>query len=71
MFFSMFFLSFLKDINDIISQVSKYYESRFNMKKFTRFLDVPIVFSAGGFDEKLKFAENSKKNVKLLTLEDL
>ncbi len=33
--------------------------------------DYVYLFSAGGFDEKLKFAENSKKNVKLLTLEDL
>lgn len=33
--------------------------------------DYIYLFSAGGFDEKLKFAENSKKNLKLLTLENL
>ena len=33
--------------------------------------DYVYLFSTGGFDEKLRFAENSKKNMKLLTLDNL
>lgn len=60
MFFSMFFLSFLKDINDIISQVSKYYESRFNMKKFTRFVFLTLIAGAIGLGIYI-YKENNLK----------
>ncbi len=43
----------------------------FNAKQAKLKTDYIYLFSAGGFDEKLRFAENSKKNLKLLTLEDL
>ena len=34
-------------------------------------VDYVYLFSAGNFDEELKFLQNSKKNVKLLTLDNL
>lgn len=50
--------SFIREYIGVYKDISENYFS-LHMKKYTRFLDVPIVFSAGGFDneaEKLAWA---------------
>lgn len=67
--------SFIREYIGVHKDISENYFS-LHMKKFNRFLDVPVIFSAGGFDdeaEKLSWAQgiNIVSHSKLPIMSDL